>query len=45
MESVDSIASSTSQQSASMEEIAASFEIINNIADDLLSLSKSAGDK
>ncbi|MCX8132057.1 MAG: methyl-accepting chemotaxis protein [Clostridia bacterium] len=40
-EEVESIASSTQHQSAAMEEIAASFEVIDEIARDLLNLSKS----
>lgn len=38
---VESIASSTQHQSAAMEQIAASFSVIDDIADDLLKLSKS----
>jgi len=41
LEEVQSIASSTQQQSAAMEEIAASFTVIDNISEDLLRLSKS----
>jgi methyl-accepting chemotaxis protein len=37
---VESIASSTQYQSAAMEEISASFELIDNIAEDLLSQSQ-----
>lgn len=39
---VDSIASYTQHQSAAMEEIAASFELIDDIASDLLNLSKNS---
>jgi len=41
LEQIKSIASDTSVQSSIMQEILSSFNVINNIADDLLSLSKS----
>ncbi|MCX7749518.1 MAG: methyl-accepting chemotaxis protein [Clostridia bacterium] len=41
LKEVEEIASSTQHQSASMQEIAASFAVIDEIAEDLLNLSKS----
>lgn len=41
LKEVETIAASTQHQSAAMEEISASFQVIDNIAGDLLSLSQS----
>lgn len=41
LQEVESIASSTQQASASMEEIAASFQVIDNISNELLEISNS----